>query len=99
MEIFGGMAQSGRLLILDDEATVGEIIALIGSGLGFEVRSATTAEEFFRLEAEWHPTHIALDLVMPSVNGMEAMAELARRHCPAAIVIITERGTLIVGKR
>lgn len=86
------MAQSGRLLILDDEIAVGDIIASIGSGLGYEVRSATTSEEFFRIEADWRPTHVALDLVMPSVDGMQVMAELSRRHSPAAIVIISGAG-------
>ncbi|ROQ01151.1 EAL domain-containing protein (putative c-di-GMP-specific phosphodiesterase class I) [Stella humosa] len=82
-----------RLLILDDEAAVGEIIAMIAGGMGFDVRTATTSAEFFRQESSWHPTHIALDLVMPTVDGMEVLAEMARRGTTAAIIIVSGAGS------
>jgi CheY-like chemotaxis protein len=33
-------------------------------------------EEFFRAVEDWHPTHVAIDLVMPEMDGVEVLAKL-----------------------
>lgn len=77
----------GRLLILDDEPSIGELIQSVGERAGFEARSTTDPDEFFRIVEQWGPTHIVLDLVMPHMDGVEVLTQLARRGCDARIVI------------
>lgn len=76
-----------RLLILDDDEAVGRTLGFIAKDLGFEVRAFTHPAEFFDALDRWSPTHIAIDLVMPEMDGIEAMRLLAERGCQASIII------------
>jgi EAL domain-containing protein (putative c-di-GMP-specific phosphodiesterase class I)/ActR/RegA family two-component response regulator len=78
-----------RLLVLDDDPVMREIIAVLGERQGFESRMVATALDFFAELARWQPTHISLDLVMPLQDGIEVLRELANRGCQAAIIIIS----------
>jgi EAL domain-containing protein (putative c-di-GMP-specific phosphodiesterase class I) len=76
-----------RLLILDDDPDVGRTIERIALAAGAEARWTSTTPEFFDALAMWSPTHIALDLVMPGMDGVEVLGNLARRDCRARIII------------
>jgi len=101
-----------RLLILDDDPGVGQTIELIAQAAGLETRFTSSPEAFFSMVDEWHPDHIALDLIMPEMDGVEVLARLAQRDCQARIIVTsgvdhrvldaagrsaTERGLNIVG--
>ncbi|WP_416667143.1 EAL domain-containing response regulator [Egbenema bharatensis] len=85
-----------RLLILDDDAAVGMTIAAIAATLNFETRATLTAADFFQVLSEWQPTHIALDLVMPEVDGIEVMRRLGEQQSQVAIVITSGVGSRIL---
>lgn len=85
-----------RLLVLDDDQAVGQTICLIAEGLGFSTRMHTEAVPFFQEILVWDPTHIALDLVMPDMDGVEVIAELAQRGCRAQIIITSGVGDRIL---
>jgi CheY-like chemotaxis protein len=85
-----------RLLILDDDPEIGQTIQFIAESARLESVATETPEEFFRLLGEWQPTHIALDLVMPRMDGVEVIAELARRGCRAQIIITSGVGSRIL---
>lgn len=78
---------SGSLLVLDDDKSVGATIQAIAETAGMECRVTTDPSEFFQLESEWQPTHIALDLIMPDMDGVEVLAELSSRGCTASVII------------
>jgi len=78
---------SGSLLVLDDDKNVGATIRAIAETAGMECRVTTDPAEFFQLESEWQPTHIALDLIMPDMDGVEVLAELSSRGCTANVII------------
>lgn len=91
-----GAKLPGRLLILDDEEAVGRTIGFIAEEIGFEVRSFTRPAEFFAALDAWQPTHIAIDLVMPEMDGIEAMRLLAERGCQASIIITSGVGSRVL---
>lgn len=78
---------SGRLLILDDDPAIGQTIRLIAEGCGMEVRFTVEPAEFFDWFEQWDPTHVVLDLVMPDMDGVEVLAELAQRGCASSIIV------------
>src|SRR5690606_9072148 len=82
-------AMTGRVLILDDDAAVGETIGFAAEAIGMDVKSVTKPADFFRAADEWKPTHIILDLVMPEMDGVEIMRHLAARRCRARIIILS----------
>ena len=85
-----------RLLILDDDAQIGETIQFIAESVNWKSIATQEPMDFFRLLGDWQPTHIALDLVMPKMDGVEVIAELARRHCKAKIIITSGVGSRIL---
>jgi EAL domain-containing protein (putative c-di-GMP-specific phosphodiesterase class I)/CheY-like chemotaxis protein len=85
-------ASSGRLLILDDDPAVGAFIGSTAAMSGFDARAEADPSAFFLLLDQWSPTHISLDLVMPKMDGVEVLVELAKRKCRAQIIITSGIG-------
>lgn len=85
-----------RLLILDDDAMIGQMISYIATSMGMAARTTTTAETFFEELENWQPDRIALDLVMPDMDGVQVLAELAQRHCQAHIIITSGVGPRVL---
>lgn len=86
----------GRLLILDDDADVAQTIGSIAEDSGFDTQICSEPHIFFNwVEKHW-PTHIALDLVMPAMDGVEVLRLLAYRRCPASIIVTSGMGTKVL---
>jgi EAL domain-containing protein (putative c-di-GMP-specific phosphodiesterase class I) len=86
----------GRLLILDDDPQVGRMIQMIAESAGFEARALIASEQFFPALDVWQPTHIAIDLVMPDMDGVQVLVQLAALHCRARIIITSGVGTRVL---
>ena len=87
---------SGRLLILDDDSAVGEMIQDIAASVGMTARYLVDPGEFFDAVEEWNPTHLAIDLKMPKMDGVEVLAQLAKRNCQAAIIVSSGVGDRVL---
>jgi EAL domain-containing protein (putative c-di-GMP-specific phosphodiesterase class I) len=86
-----------RLLILDDDVAVCELIRHIAEPAGFATRTTLEPADFFREIEAWSPSHVALDLVMPAMDGVQVLAHLAERGCRARIVITSGVGSRVLG--
>ena len=84
------------ILILDDDAAVGQTIQWIAESLGFEAEFVTRPEEFFKRLDQMSPDIITIDLVMPELDGVEIMRLLAERKCRAKIVISSGMGSRVL---
>lgn len=80
------MAQ-GRLLVLDDDATVGQILVMGAQGVGFEARWCEEVPRFIQEVRAWEPTHVAVDLRMPGVQPEQVIQCLAEAQCQARIIV------------
>jgi EAL domain-containing protein (putative c-di-GMP-specific phosphodiesterase class I) len=87
---------NGRLLVLDDDAQIGRMIEIIAESAGFEARSLTRIGDFFTAVRQWHPTHIAIDLVMPEMDGVQVLVRLAAMNCAARIIVTSGVGTRVL---
>lgn len=85
-----------RLLVLDDDPMTGATIQRIAEFAGVKVQFTADPAQFFKLLQEWQPTHIALDLVMPTMDGLQVMAELAQLTCRAKIIITSGVGSRVL---
>ncbi len=79
--------QSGRILILDDDPAIGQTIKAIAETAGLTARYTEDPDEFFELVDGWQPTHIAIDLVMPKMDGVQVIVQLAARDCRARLIV------------
>jgi EAL domain-containing protein (putative c-di-GMP-specific phosphodiesterase class I) len=85
-----------RLLIVDDEASMGTLICRVAKACGFDAKHAATAELGLALIASWQPTHLVLDLQMPDMDGIELLRHLAALRCGARIVIASGHGSQVL---
>ncbi len=61
-----------KALVVDDIPDNREILALMLTRVGFEIRSANDGEQGVALAAEWNPDIILMDIRMPGMDGFEA---------------------------
>ncbi|GAC1632347.1 MAG: EAL domain-containing response regulator [Nevskia sp.] len=90
------MMETVRLLVLDDDAMVAGVAVAMVEAIGGQGRVVTRTTELLKAIEEWQPTHIAVDLVMPDIDGVEVMNLLARRRCPARIIICSGMGGTVL---
>lgn len=81
-----------RLLVLDDEATVAQILIMGAQGIGYEGRACEEPEAFFAALDDWNPSHVVVDLTLPGMSGLEVLRVLARRGCRARVVVSSGAG-------
>jgi FixJ family two-component response regulator len=83
---------AGRLLILDDDPAVGQLLVFVAQSVGFESRLTMEATAFFADLAAWQPSHVAIDLTMPGVGGLEVMRRMAALGSRAGVIISSGAG-------
>jgi DNA-binding response OmpR family regulator len=75
---------------------IGQTIGYIAEAIGMEIRATTSASDFFDALDRWQPGRIVLDLIMPDMDGVEVLVELARRDCRAHIIITSGVGSRVL---
>jgi two-component system OmpR family response regulator len=83
-----GATRAPRVLVIDDERSIRELLQAGLDDYGFEVRTTSRGEDGLRELAGWRPDAILLDLVIPGENGLDLLERLtATTH--AAIVVVS----------
>jgi EAL domain-containing protein (putative c-di-GMP-specific phosphodiesterase class I)/ActR/RegA family two-component response regulator len=88
--------KSRRLLILDDEPAVARTVAFVAERHGFAVRMSESTEAFFGDVAAFGPSHIIIDLLMPGMDGVEVLRNLAASDCGANIIMMSGMGSKVL---
>jgi len=78
-----------RILIVDDDRSIRELLSMHLEERGFGVMSAATGAEGFRLAAEASPAAIVLDVRLPDASGIDLIPELKKRAADAPVLMIT----------
>jgi CheY-like chemotaxis protein/nitrogen-specific signal transduction histidine kinase len=87
-----------RILVVDDNVDAAVSLELLLKALGHEVRAAFDGSQALRMEAEFHPDVVLLDIGMPGLDGYEVARRLrALRHeqrdeQPLRIIAVTGWG-------
>ena len=82
------MSSSDRIVLIDDDRVVGEIVSALAKAMGLQCDVTRTPEEFFKRVGP-DTTLILLDLVMPEMDGIEILRLLGERNCKARIVLMS----------
>lgn len=84
---------TNRLLILEDDHGFASQLEQVANVMGFESKTTSDTQHFFDALLAWKPTHIAVDLLMPALAGIDLMETLARLDCQAAIILTSGIGS------
>jgi DNA-binding NtrC family response regulator len=60
-----------KILIIDDQPTIADTLALIFTSSGYDTRSFYSAEQALQTLDEWCPDLAIVDVVLPGMNGIE----------------------------
>jgi two-component system response regulator ResD len=86
-------AQRGSVLVVDDEPTIGEVVCRYLQRAGYETHVAVDGFEAVEAAAAQQPDLIVLDLMLPGLDGLEAMRRIrANGVRRTAIILLTARG-------
>jgi DNA-binding response OmpR family regulator len=79
----------GRILIVDDDPHVGEILSQYLGDEGYEVESAVDAKSALRAIAAKEPALVILDVRLPDQSGLEALAAMRSQGSAAPVIMLT----------
>jgi DNA-binding response OmpR family regulator len=88
-----GAADQPRVLVVDDERGLRELLEYGLEQAGFSVRSAADGGEGLRLLEAWSPDVIVLDVGLPERDGFALLPDF-RRLTTAPVVMLTARTEL-----
>ena len=78
-----------RVLIVDDDQDLREMIHLIVKKQGFEVAMAENGEDFLEKIDCFHPDLVTLDVMMPGLTTLEILQKLKKKKHHPKIVLLT----------
>jgi DNA-binding response OmpR family regulator len=78
-----------RLLLIDDEPTVGRFIAHAAEECGYQAVATISAESFRSQYRAAPPDAVAVDLALPCSDGVELLRFLAEESFPGKVLIIS----------
>ncbi|HVK20714.1 MAG TPA: response regulator transcription factor [Actinokineospora sp.] len=85
------MDQTGRVLVVDDDRTVSDVVRRYLERDGHTVSLADNGEDALRWIAEHEPDLVVLDLMLPGIDGLEVCRRL-RQHSAIPVVMLTALG-------
>jgi two-component system nitrogen regulation response regulator NtrX len=83
-----------RLLVVDDEPQILQVVSGILQDEGFEVVTAADGETALKLVAEDSPDLVLLDIALPGKDGLEVLQELKGRYANLPVVMISAYGSV-----
>ncbi len=88
-----------NILIIDDEQSIGWGLTRLAESLGHQAWAFASVEEALMHTGECRPDVVFLDVRLPGVDGLTAMADLRRRCRDVPILVMTAYGDLTTAVR
>ena len=80
-----------RVLVVDDEKSISELITTSLRFVGFEVRTAATGAEALRVAEEFKPHALILDVMLPDLDGFEVCRQLREGGQEVGVLFLTAK--------
>ncbi|MBR2408485.1 MAG: response regulator transcription factor [Lachnospiraceae bacterium] len=87
------MAVKQKIMIVDDDASIAELISLYLRKECFDTLSVEDGEEALRQFVEYEPNLVLLDLMLPGMDGYEVCREL-RKTSKVPIIMLSAKGEI-----
>ena len=80
-----------RVLVVDDEPNLAEVVSMALRFQGFTVETAGTGREAISAVSSFKPHLIVLDVMLPDIEGFEVAARLGAQRAGVPIIFLTAR--------
>lgn len=81
-------ADRRRVLVVDDDLALTDLLSMVFEDEGYEVRVATGGADALTFSEDWRPDLIVLDLMMQDMDGWAFRARQVRNHLAHVPVLI-----------
>ena len=81
---------SNKILVVDDEQSILDLVTAYLSPEGYEFQTATDGNAALDLARSFKPDVIVLDVMLPGIDGLEVLARL-RRESDAYVILLTAK--------
>ena len=88
----------GRILVIDDDPELVDVIEEYFLGAGYEVVAAHRGAEGLMLAEQKRPDVVLLDIRMPGMTGVQVLQQLRLRAPDLPVVMISGAGDLQIAK-
>ena len=80
-----------KVLVVDDEANIVELLTVSLKFQGFDVRSANSGTDALRVAREFRPDAYILDVMMPGMDGYELLQKLRSEGLEGPVLYLTAK--------
>jgi CheY-like chemotaxis protein len=87
-DIIGYKGKRRRVLVVDDKAENRTVLKGLLMPLGFEIVEAENGQDSLEKAVAWKPDLILMDLVMPVMDGFEAIRQLRKHPTLSEVIVI-----------
>jgi DNA-binding NtrC family response regulator len=85
-----------KVLLVDDDPDLQEILQICLRQWGFEVASATNGDEGARLAESYHPDIVLSDVMMPGSSGIALLKSLQAEDSSRPVILMTGYSTPVM---
>ncbi|MET8326788.1 response regulator transcription factor [Streptomyces sp. NPDC005181] len=83
-----------RVLVVDDEAPLAELLSMALRYEGWEVRSAGDGASAVRMARDFRPDAVILDVMLPDTDGLSVLGKLRRDLSEVPVLFLTARDSV-----
>jgi two-component system OmpR family response regulator len=83
--------EGARVLVVDDEPNITELVAMALRYEGFTVKTAASGRAAITAVAQFTPALVILDVMLPDIDGMEVLRRLNSSGSRVPIIFLTAR--------
>src|SRR3712207_9174892 len=90
-------APEARLLVVDDEPNIRELLSASLRYAGFEVATAADGQQALALAETFRPDLLVLDVMMPGLDGFGVVRRMRQsgRHTPVLFLTARDRKSVV----
>ena len=90
---------TGRILVVDDEAEVRDMLAEFLQARGYQVATVGNGQEALDAVDAELPHLVLMDVSMPVMDGADALRQLTARHPGLPVIMVTANADIAVTSR
>jgi two-component system OmpR family response regulator len=84
-------ASPHRILVVDDEPNILDVLSMALRFQGFEIETAATGEQALAAAGSFKPQLMVLDIMLPDMEGFEVARRLGAQRAEIPIIFLTAR--------
>jgi len=88
------ISNTQRILVVDDENSISDLIATSLRFVGFEVRTAASGSQALAVAEEFKPHALILDVMLPDQDGFEVCRQLRQDGHSVGVLFLTAKDTV-----